>query len=119
MYTFIFYLLATSSIITDYLNINDYFAFVVIVFVLLLSPINVVTTLLKNAISRKHEYQADLISVEYNLGNAMISALKKVGRSNLADLSPHPLFVFMKYSHPPLSRRIESLSIGIKSPIKK
>ncbi len=110
IYTFLFYLLATSSIISDNLNITEYFSFVVIVFMLLLSPVGIISSILTNIISRKHEYQADAITVEYGFGNAMITALKKVGKSNLATLTPHPLFVFLKYNHPPISQRIEALS---------
>ena len=115
LYTFLFYLLATSNIIGNNLEITEYFGFVVIVFVLLLSPLGIVTKIITNIISRKHEYQADAIAVDYGFGNEMITALKKVGRSNLASLTPHPLFVFMKYNHPPISDRVEALENKIQT----
>ena len=39
----------------------------------------------------------------------MITALKKLGRDNLANLSPHPLQVVLHYTHPPLGDRIAAL----------
>lgn len=114
IYTFMFYLLATSNFISNNLEITEYFSFVVIVFILLLTPIGVISSLISNIISRKHEYEADAIAVEYGYGKEMISSLKKVGTENLANLTPHPLYVFMKYNHPPISQRIEALNKEIQ-----
>ena len=38
--------------------------------------------------------------------NPFISAMKKLGELNLADMSPHPLIEFILYSHPSISKRI-------------
>ena len=35
-----------------------------------------------------------------------MGALKKLSRDNLANLTPHPLHVFLTYSHPPVLARI-------------
>jgi STE24 endopeptidase len=114
IYTVLFYLLATSNIISSNLNITEYFSFIVIIFILLLSPIGVITSTISNTISRKHEYQADAITIEYGYGNEMITTLKNVARENLANLTPHPLYVIMKYNHPHISQRVEVLSEKIK-----
>jgi STE24 endopeptidase len=39
----------------------------------------------------------------------MITALKKLTVDNLGNLTPHPLKVFLEYSHPPILSRIQAL----------
>jgi STE24 endopeptidase len=39
----------------------------------------------------------------------MVEALKKLSLHNLSNLSPHPLYAFLNYSHPPVLQRIEAL----------
>lgn len=79
-------------------------------FGLLFQPANWVLGLATNAWSRAHEYEADAFAATAT-GNpvAMITALKKLGRDNLANLSPHPLQVVLHYTHPPLGDRIAAL----------
>ncbi|MBI5556546.1 MAG: M48 family metallopeptidase [Deltaproteobacteria bacterium] len=60
--------------------------------------------------SRRDEWQADGFAVELT-GNprALASALAKLGRDNLANLHPHPWYVALHYSHPPLPQRVRKL----------
>jgi STE24 endopeptidase len=37
-------------------------------------------------------------------------ALKKLSQKNLSNLTPHPLYVFFNYSHPPLLQRLNHLN---------
>ena len=39
-----------------------------------------------------------------------IAALRKLAQDNLVNLTPHPFYVFMHHSHPPMRERIASLS---------
>ena len=39
----------------------------------------------------------------------MVSALKKLSKDNLANLTPHPFHTFLNASHPPILERIEAL----------
>ena len=40
---------------------------------------------------------------------SMIAALKKLSVENLSNLTPHPLKVFLSYSHPPVLERIRAI----------
>ena len=78
-------------------------------FGLLYSPISTFTGLLMNYLSRRFEYQADAYARHTYSGAPLVSALKKLSRNHLSNLTPHPAYVFMNYSHPPLKDRIENL----------
>ena len=80
-----------------------------IAFGILYSPISLVLGIGMNAMSRKNEYQADRYAGEKYNPSALVNALKKLSRKNLSNLTPHRLYVFFNYSHPPLIRRIEEL----------
>jgi STE24 endopeptidase len=61
-------------------------------------------------IMRRFEREADQMAVELTgTSKYMISALKRLAKDNLANLHPHPLYVWFYYSHPPLLQRIETL----------
>ncbi|MBZ0155558.1 MAG: M48 family metallopeptidase [Alphaproteobacteria bacterium] len=60
--------------------------------------------------SRWHERQADRASFELTKDTeAMVSALVKLSKENLSNLYPHPLYVALYYSHPPVVQRIRHL----------
>jgi len=80
-------------------------------FSILMAPINRLLSLYSNYRSRKHEYEADEFAAT-TTGDApsMISALKKLSVENLSNLNPHPLLVWLEYSHPPILLRIAALN---------
>ena len=81
-----------------------------IFFSLLFSPIETILGIGLNIMSRKHEYEADEFAAKTTgRPQAMIDALIKLSRDNLSNLAPHPFFVFMNYSHPPVLERIRAL----------
>lgn len=80
-----------------------------IAFGVLYSPISILTGLLTNALSRHNEYQADNFAKDKYEADSLISSLKKLSKNNLSNLTPHPVYVFFHYSHPPLLQRIRSL----------
>jgi STE24 endopeptidase len=72
-----------------------------------------------SGVMRRYEREADRMAVELTgTSRHMISALKRLAKDNLANLHPHPLYVWFYYSHPPLLERIESLQAmeGGKAP---
>lgn len=80
-----------------------------IAFGLLFSPLSTLTGIGMNALSRKNEYQADEYAATTFKATPMQEALKKLSRDNLSDLEPHPLYVKIHYSHPPVLQRLEAL----------
>ena len=65
---------------------------------------------LSMAVSRKFEREADYhVSRVLKSTKPLVSALKKMALDNLANLSPHPVYVRFNYSHPPLPERIKYL----------
>lgn len=80
-----------------------------IVFAMLFSPISLVTGILMNVWSRRNEYQADSYSARTYQGEALVNALKKLSIDSLSNLKPHPVNVFLNYSHPPVLKRIEAI----------
>jgi len=79
-------------------------------FGILFQPISFLIGLAMNLWSRKHEFEADhYAKVHQGTPDHLISALKKLSAQNLSNLTPHPLLVFLEYSHPPVLQRIEAL----------
>jgi STE24 endopeptidase len=81
-----------------------------IFFAMLYSPLAFFIGLFFQMLSRKNEAQADHFAVE-TTGDAqsMADALKKLSVHNLSNLTPHPFYVFLNYSHPPVLQRIKAI----------
>ncbi len=88
-------------------GVNYGFAYVLVgTFLGLVQPI---TSMIMSVRSRAAEYRADRQAVKEGYGEAMITALKKLGKENFANLAPSKLNVVLEYSHPPLSSRIGAI----------
>ncbi len=81
----------------------------IIAFSFLYSPIGLIIGILMNILSRKNEYEADKFAKDTYNGNFLELALKKLSVDSLSNLYPHPLYVFVHYSHPPLLKRLDRL----------
>jgi len=81
-----------------------------IFFGMLYSPIEMILSIFMQIFSRKHEYEADRFAVDTTKQpESFIDALKKLVVHNLGNLTPHPFYVFLNYSHPPVLERIRAI----------
>ena len=62
-----------------------------------------------NALSRSYEYGADRCAAEEGYGQTLITALKKLTKTDFGDVAPSPALILLKFSHPSLSQRIDAL----------
>ena len=82
-----------------------------IFFGMLYAPIDFFVGIFVQTLSRRNEITADQFAAETTQDPlAMVSALKKLSVHNLSNLTPHPFYVFLNYSHPPVLERIRMLA---------
>ncbi|HBG71116.1 MAG: hypothetical protein A2W93_02570 [Bacteroidetes bacterium GWF2_43_63] len=80
-----------------------------LVFALLFSPVSTIIGIVSNIISRRHEFAADSFAWEHTHTTALADALIKLSVDNLSNPTPHPYYVFVNYSHPPVLERLKAL----------
>jgi STE24 endopeptidase len=79
-------------------------------FGMLYTPLEMLISIFMNILSRKNEFEAYIYEkVNTHDSDSMISALKKLSKDNLSNLTPHRFYVFLNYSHPPVLERINHL----------
>lgn len=81
----------------------------IIGFTMLFAPLSMVMGIGMNWLSRKHEFEADAYAKETFGGKPLAEALKTLSVKSLSTIHPHPWYVFVNYSHPPLLERLERL----------
>ena len=86
-----------------------YFQLGLIAFVILYSPVNLILGIGMNVWSRSNEYEADAFAARYYEGDYLVSGLKKISVKSLSNLTPHPLYEYIYYSHPSLLKRIDAI----------
>ncbi len=62
-----------------------------------------------NAVSRRHEYQADAFARRMVGAAPMISALTRLSRDNASTLTPDRLYSLVHHTHPPVPLRVARL----------
>jgi STE24 endopeptidase len=107
---YVFSILVSNPALSQALGVSSaQFHIGLVAFAILYSPVSMITGLLMNLVSRRNEYQADTFAANYHHANSLISALKKLAAKNLSNLTPHPFYVWLTYSHPSLYQRVKHL----------
>jgi STE24 endopeptidase len=107
-------ILKSESIATALGTNSPSFHIGIIAFSILYSPISNILGILMNMLSRKNEFEADNFAKENFGADPLIKALKKLSKNNLSNLNPHPAYVFVHFSHPPLKERFRNLLLQKK-----
>ncbi len=82
----------------------------IVFFGLLYRPLEMVLSVVMRARSRRNEYEADRFAATTIEDPAhLIDALKKLNAGNLSNLTPHPFYVSLNYTHPPLLQRVRAI----------
>ena len=81
-----------------------------IFFGMLCSPLDFFFGLFMQRLSRRNETEADRFAVDTTRDpESLADALKKLSVHNLSNLLPHPFYVFLNYSHPPVVQRVKAI----------
>ncbi len=86
-----------------------YFQLGLVAFAILYSPVNLLLGIGMNVWSRRNEYEADAFAAQHYEGEKLVSGLKKISVKSLSNLTPHPLYEYIYYSHPSLLKRIHAI----------
>lgn len=86
-----------------------HFGFAIILFNIVVSPISILIGIPASYLSRKYEFQADNYAATKFKQEPMVTALKVLSKENFSNLTPHPLYVKLFYSHPPVAQRIREI----------
>ena len=78
-------------------------------FFIIYSPISSIISVLMNIKSRTNEYEADEYAVKNFKKGPMEDALRKLSKDNLTNMTPHPVYEFLNYSHPSISKRLKAI----------
>jgi STE24 endopeptidase len=81
-----------------------------VIFGILMTPIHLLLSLVLNALSRRHEYAADRFAADaVGTGRDLARGLRHLAADTLANLTPHPWYVALHHSHPPVVERVRVL----------
>lgn len=80
-----------------------------IAFSLLYTPVQMAIGIAMNAWSRRNEFQADAFARSTYDGRPLASALRRLAKKHLSNLTPDRANVVVSYSHPPIAERLEHL----------
>ncbi len=102
-------MLASPQLSTALGAVEPSFHMGLVAFGILYSPVSAAFSVAGNWLSRRNEYEADRFAAGYSPARHLADALKKLTVKNLSNLRPHPLYVYVHYSHPPLLERLKAL----------
>jgi STE24 endopeptidase len=102
-------ILQSAELATAFGLSGIHFGFALLLFTVFMSPLNFLLGIPLNYLSRVAEYRADAFASKHVSKDAMITALKVLAKENFSNLTPHPIYVLLNYSHPTISERIASI----------
>jgi STE24 endopeptidase len=106
---FFLFALVNSKVLNLAFGVSKFYS-VALYAVIFIGSIMSLLEFVYNSISRRFEYEADRVAVYATSKEIIINVLKRLVKSNLSNLYPHPLFVFFKYTHPTPLERINAIS---------
>jgi STE24 endopeptidase len=106
---FFLFALVNSKVLNFAFGVSKFYS-VALYAVIFIGSIMSLLEFVYNSISRRFEYEADRVAVYATSKEIIINVLKRLVKSNLSNLYPHPLFVFFKYTHPTPLERINAIS---------
>jgi STE24 endopeptidase len=81
-----------------------------VLFSLLIQPLGILFGIATYAWSRHHEYEADRFAAETTGDSSPLEdALLRLSKDTLHNLTPHPLLVGLRFTHPPVPDRVRAL----------
>lgn len=87
-----------------------------VLFTIVWKPVGLLLDLLHGRQSRKHEFEADAFAAKaVGSGAPLSTALKHLSRDHLSHLTPHPWYVALHHSHPPVLERLAALGKPVAS----
>lgn len=106
---FFSWLLTYTSYLANFNMPDGSLGFQIVIFIVLIHPISTLLDIILSNLSQSKEYRADAFAKKCGYKKALITALKKLSRENYANLTPHPFVVMLRYSHPPVGKRVYAL----------
>lgn len=99
------------------LGVNEPSLHMGLILFLLVSPLfGFFLSPLMNALSRKHEFEADAYAASQTRAGDLVQALVKLYRENASTLTPDPLYSTFYDSHPPAPVRVAQLNANSRQP---
>ncbi|BAZ94758.1 Zn-dependent protease [Thiohalobacter thiocyanaticus] len=99
------------------LGVNEPSLHMGLILFLLVSPLfGFFLSPLMNALSRKHEFEADAYAASQTRAGDLVQALVKLYRENASTLTPDPLYSSFYDSHPPAPVRVAQLNANTRQP---
>ncbi len=102
-------IMQSSALATAFGLTGIHLGFGLILFSILIEPIDFILGIPLSYLSRKAEYAADAFSAKYVDKKHMMSALRILVTENYSNLNPHPIYIMLHYSHPAIADRLGAI----------
>ena len=107
-------ILRTETLFTDFGLSGINYGFALLLLMFLIEPIDTLLGILTNHLSRVAEYKADAFAKKQTDSGSIQGALKILAIENYSNLTPHPLYQLLHYTHPSISKRLAVLEDNIE-----